>query len=492
MDASFKPPRIAIVGGGITGLAAAHRLGELQPRWELVLFDADSRLGGVIQTERIDDLLVERCADMFSTRDPWALDLCRRLGVADQLLNTNPAGRKAMVVCRGALHPVPDGFTLMAPARIGPVLRSRILSWKGKLRLVLEPFVRRRTDPSDESLESFAIRRAGRETYERIIQPLISGIYTADPTRLSMQAAMPQFVEMEQQFGSLTRALRQLPRQRAGDQESGARYGLFVAPREGMESLVHALQRRLSNVSIRLSSPVTSLLRSPRGKWVAHGPHRVEGSPEEFDGVILATRAPQAGLILEAVDPALGRLLQSIPYAGAAVVVFVVRRDAVAKPIQSFGFVAPLKEQRRILAASFSSLKFTGRAPDDLLIIRTFVGGACQPEFLAYDDQSLQQLVQEELADLIGLSGTPLRMQVIRWTNAMPQYHVGHGEVVRQIEELAAKIPGLELAGNAYHGVGIPFCIHSAELAAERIVGEINANFPPSSATATEVSLKGP
>lgn len=487
-DAVPPQPRIAIVGGGITGLAAAHRITELRPQWAVTVFDADSRLGGVLQTEQFEGFMIERSADMFSTREPWALDLCERIGLTNQLLNTNVQGRKAMVVCRGALQSIPDGFTLMAPARLGPMLRSGILSWKGKLRLACEPLIGRRRSTDDESLESFAVRRAGREAFERIIQPLISGIYTADPARLSMQAALPQFVEMERTYGSITRALRRSPLQSAGPGESGARYGLFVAPQDGMESLVKALVKALVNhlnrVEFSLGSVVGSVRRSPQGRCIVCGSRRTDvsrsaGWEHEFDGVILATRAPQAGPLLEDLNPALGRLLQSIPYAGAAVVILVVRRDQVQVPIQAFGFVVPLIEKRRVLAASFSNLKFTGRAPDDHLIIRTFVGGDCQPELLAYDDNALQSIVRDELGELIGLKGTPRYSSVARWNNAMPQYHVGHLDVVQQIEQLVAKIPGFELAGNAYHGVGIPFCIQSGAGAAERLIGEISSHLSP-------------
>ena len=487
MSQATAPRRIAVIGGGITGLAAAHHLRELRPDWDTILFESSDRLGGVLQTEHRDGLLIERSADMFTTRDPWAMDLCRRLGMADQLIGTNPVGRRAMVVSSGRLCAVPDGFTLMAPARVWPVLTTPILTWRGKLRLAWEFFVKARRETSDESLESFAVRRLGREAFERLIQPLISGIYTADPSRLSMEAALPQFVEMERRYGSVTRALRAAPQQQAGRQEGGARYGLFVAPRDGIGAMIEALARRLPMESVRFKTPVSGLSRNEMGQWVLRGDTPQVAAERPFDGVVLATRAYQSGMLVESVDPALGNLLRSVHYASAAVVVLVVHRDQIAKPFESFGFVVPLREQRRILAASFSNLKFAGRAPSEQRIIRVFIGGACQPELLENDDATLQRIAMEELGALIGLQGAPQFAEVVRWTDAMPQYHVGHVGVVREIELLVAKHPGLALAGNAYHGVGIPFCIRSGESAAKTLAGV--ASDQPSAPSVTEIDV---
>jgi protoporphyrinogen/coproporphyrinogen III oxidase len=232
--------RIAVIGGGISGLAAAHRLVELQPAAKVTLFESSHRLGGVLETIRRDGYLIERSADMFTTKEPWALDLCRRVGLEDQLLNTNEAFRRAFVVHRGQLVQAPEGFTLMSPARMLPVLKTPLLSWRGKARLAWERFLPPRRDESDESLHDFAVRRLGREVYDRLVQPLIGGIYTADPTKLSMQAAMPEFVAMEREFGNLTRGIREKAT-KTNREGTGARYGMFLGLRDGMGSLVDAI-----------------------------------------------------------------------------------------------------------------------------------------------------------------------------------------------------------------------------------------------------------
>ncbi len=481
-----SPPsslRIAIIGGGITGLAAAHRILELNPAAQVTLFEASGRLGGVLQTERRDGYLIERSADMFTTREPWALDLCRRVGIESELIETNKQHRRAFVVHKGKLVPVPEGFTLMSPAKVWPILTTPLLSPIGKLRMAWEYFTPRRKDTADESLESFVTRRFGREAFDRLIQPLIGGIYTADPSLLSMMATLPQFVEMERQAGSLIRGVRKKggvgfqPAQKNEEsgqkavgsrQESGARYGMFLAPREGMQRLVDAVAAKLPAGVVRLNAKVASISRTAKGtQW------RVDVSgeePKEFDAVILAAPSSISGKLLESVDSELAGLVGSISHAGCNVALLGFRREQIAHPLDGFGFVVPTIEKRRIIAGSFSSVKFPGRAPEGKVLLRVFIGGALQPELLSLSDAETSKIVLEELRDLLGITGEPEFCDIARWHGAMPQYHVGHLDKVRQIEERTAAIPGLALAGNSYHGVGVPFCVHDGEQAAERVL----------------------
>lgn len=460
--------KIAVIGGGITGLAAAHRLCELDDSVEVTLLEAGERLGGVLQTTRRDGYLIEHGADNFITNVPWAVDLCRRIGFDKQLVETDDRFRRAYVVHRGRLRPVPDGFALMAPARVWPILSTPILSWRGKLRLAWEYFLPARQEAGDESLESFAVRRLGRETYERIVQPLVGGIYTADPAQLSLAATLPRFLEMEQKHGGLIRgALAQGRSERGADrQSSGARYSLFVAPREGMQSLVDALAARLPDGSIRLNQAISNIDQDANDRWkVGVGE---SSPPKTFDRVLLTVGAPDAAKLLSNVDGELANLLTEIPYAGASVVCLGYRRAAIDHPLDGFGFVVPAVESRKILAGSFSSVKYPGRAPDDRVLIRVFVGGALQPHLAELPDDELVETTHRELADLLGVRGDPELTHVTRWQGAMPQYHLGHLDRIAQIEARVAALPGLELAGNAYHGVGIPQCIHSGQQAAER------------------------
>lgn len=464
---STRPRKIAVIGGGISGLAAAHRLRELDADCDVALFEASDRLGGVLQTERRDGFLIERGADMFTTREPWALDLCKRIGFEDQLIETNDQHRQAFVVRQGKLVPLPGGFSLMSPNRMWPIVTTPILSPLGKLRLAWEYFTSQKRDHDDESLAAFAKRRFGRQTYERLIQPLIGGIYTADPEKLSMAATMPQFVQMERQYRGLIRATRKLARQQKSEREaSGARYGMFLAPRDGMASFVNAIADRLPANCARLGVPVEELVPTDNGGWEITANRKTE----RFDAALVATHAPHAAELLSHVDATLADDLKSIEYAGAAVVVLAYRREQLSHAIDGFGFVAPLIENRKILACSFASVKFAGRAPDDCVLLRVFAGGACQPELVELRDSDLLQLVREELSGLIGASGDPILTEINRWHGAMPQYHVGHLDLVDRIEQTADEIPNLELAGNAYRGVGIPFCVHSGEQAAQRVM----------------------
>jgi oxygen-dependent protoporphyrinogen oxidase len=472
----IMPPTVAVVGGGISGLAAAHRVGELAPDWGVTLLEATSRLGGVIQSHRRDGFLIERGPDMFTTAEPWALNLCRRLGIEDELIGVNPEHRRAFVVHRGRLIPVPEGFTLMAPARVWPVIATPLLSVRGKLRLLKEFFTPPRKDAGDESLASFASRRLGREAYERLIQPLIGGIYTADPEKLSMAAALPQFVEMERKYGGVARALRRRGSEGAERGVSGARYNRFVTPRDGMDSLVDRIAARLPAGSVRLETRVESLSRDENGRWRLGIQCEGERRDETFDAVILAAPAFAAAALLGDVDAALAEQLEAIPYAGACVAVVAYGREQVGRPLDGFGCVAPAVENRNILSISFSSVKFPGRAPEGKVLLRVFVGGALQPHLIELPDDEIQRLVRKDLEELLGARGEPEFFEIVRWRRAMPQYHVGHLDRVKAIEERAAQLPGLALAGNAYRGVGIPFCIRSGEAAAERIVGGIAAS----------------
>ncbi|MCL4207716.1 MAG: protoporphyrinogen oxidase [Pirellulaceae bacterium] len=467
--------RVAVIGGGISGLSAAHRIHELDPTIDLRLFESAPRLGGSLQTERRDGFLLEWGADNFITQLPWGLDLCRRIGFEDQLIPTDSAHRQAFVVSRGRLRKIPEGFVIMAPSRIWPVITTPILSPVGKLRMAWEYFVPAYAEDEDESLASFVIRRFGRETYDRLVQPLVGGIYTGDPERLSVQTTMPRFVEMERNHGSLIRAVWSQvgrKRQQQAKGSSGARYSMFVAPRDGMDSLVAAVAARLPQDAIRVGSPVLSLAPRPEGGWTI----RVGGErPEtiEVDGVVLAVKALAASRLLAEIEPTAAELLAEIPHASCSIVSLGYRREQIAHRMDGFGFVVPLVENRKILSGSFSSVKYPGRAPEGKVLVRAFVGGACQAELADLPDDQLIALAQEEFGQLLGIKGEPLLVNVARQPHAMPQYYVGHKQRIQQLDELLSQVPGLYFAGNAYEGVGIPQCIHSGETAAQRLVDQL-------------------
>ncbi len=480
-DLNDRQPRVAIIGGGITGLAAAHRLGELEPRAQVLILESEGRPGGVLRTVRKAGFLIEESADSFLTALPHGLELCRRLKLEGDIIPTDPDRRRAFVVARGRLEPIPDGLMIMAPTRLWPMLTTPILGPWDKVRMGLELLVPR-AGLADESLASFARRRFGRGAYDRLIQPLVGGMYTGDPELLSVRATMPRFQEMERSQGSLIRAsLRaRAASGKSGPAGSGARYGLFVGLRNGMASLTEALVRTLPEGGVRCGVKVERLDPGRDGRWrigCARGGHENGGHLPRFeaDAVIVATPAAVAGRLLAAVDSTLAASLERISSTSCAIVSLGYRRDQVAHALDGFGFVVPRIENRNILSGSFSSVKFPGRGPEGTVLLRAFLGGAFRSELLDQDDEALSELAVQELSALLGIQGEPIVRHVSRWPKVMPQYELGHLELVQSIETAVARHPGLAVAGNAYHGVGVPQCIHSGEQAAERISRELGA-----------------
>lgn len=465
-------PRAVVVGGGIAGLAAAHRLIEVSRSRgrpvEVTLLEAKGRLGGTIATERAEGFLIEAGPDSFLSEKPWALALADRLGIGDRLVRTDDCYRRTFVAHRGRLHALPEGFQLLAPTRLWPLVSSRLFSWPGKLRMAMDLVLPRGKGEADESLGGFVSRRLGREALERVAQPLVAGIYTADPARLSLAATMPRFLEMEREERSvilaLWRAARRQPEAASGT--SGARWSLFVTVANGMEELVQAVASRLPEGSVRLNHPVTAIARR-EGRWqvVLAG-----GTAMDADGVVLAAEAHQSARILSNLDAELTSLLEGIPYASSATLSLGYRRNEVPHPLDGFGFVVPQSERCSILACTFSSVKYPGRAPEGHVLLRVFFGGALGGSILDRDDAALIALARGELASLLGVTAEPLVTRLYRYPASMPQYLVGHLDRVASIEARLQKHGGLKLAGSAYRGVGIADCVHAGEVAADQLL----------------------
>ncbi len=477
MSLNSNSPRIAVVGGGLSGLATAVQLRQLLPNVDVTVFESDQRLGGVIDTQRHGELLVDYGADMFATQPSAAMRLCESIGVADRLIEPKLQGRGAMIVHRDRLVHIPDGFVLMRATRLASMVTTPLLSIGGKLRLAAERFVPRRDDASDESVADFVRRRLGQEMLDRIVGPLVAGIYTADVERLSMQATMAPILKMEQQYGSLAQAT--ISRRMSGEDSverssSGARYGQFRAFPGGMVELIESLRDQLPPASIRLHSPIESLVQAKDGwRLRLHSEHaEMNSGIGPFEHVVLATPASVSSKLLQAHSPIATENLAAIETASTAIAVLGIRRRDMARPPEAFGFVVPAIENRRILAGSFASEKFDGRASQDDVIARVFMGGALQSQLLQYDDSELVRIATEELNDLVGLRGDPFVKHVVRWNNAMPQYHVGHLQRVSKIEAAVEAVPGIHIAGNSLHGVGIAPVIETAGRVAQKIAAQ--------------------
>ncbi len=453
--------RVAVIGGGISGLSAAYRL--KQHGHDLTVFEGSTRAGGILGTELRDGYVIETGPDSILSEKPWALKLAEELGLANEIIKTRSHPRGAYVVNHGKLVRVPEGFSLMAPTDFGQMASTPLLSTHGKLRMALDLALPRGHAGADESLESFVVRRLGRETFERLAQPLVGGIYGADPARLSLRATMPRFLDLETAHRSVSLGLRARQREaveRGAGPASGARYGLFAAFRRGMQTFVDALVKQLDG-AVETQSIVTSLERDQDGFHV-----EVRGQSQTFDAVIVALPAHIAANLVRPIDRALCSELEAIAYGSAATVTFAFDRAQIAHALDAFGFVVPAIERRGIIASTWASVKYEGRAPEGKVLIRVFVGGYQGQHLVERSDGELTALARRELGDLVGLRGDPEFVRVVRYMKAMPQYHVGHLSRVARIEALLKQHPRFALAGNAYRGVGIPDAVKSGEDAA--------------------------
>ena len=474
--------RIVIIGGGISGLAAAHRLTELsrgtqQPN--ITLLEASNRLGGTIQTEQRDGFLLERGPDSFISEKPEAVALAKRLGIESRLIQTNEEHRRSFIVRNARLRNVPDGFQLLAPSRLWPFVATDIFSVTGKLRMAAD-LVLPRADTNgsdDESLASFVTRRLGKEALQRMAQPMVGGIYTADPTTLSLRATLPRFLEMERKHRSIILAMLRQRRTNKNETSgvSGPRYSLFLSFDEGMQVLTDELERNISGAGVRiqLNSAVTSVARE-----AADGPGRwtlttTDGSQISADGVCLAIPAYSAANLLEKIDSDLAQQLSAIEYTSTATINFAYRRDDVGHPLDGFGFVVPFIEKRALIACTFSSVKFSGRAPEQHTLLRAFVGGALQPDVFQLDEPEMVARVKSDLEQLLAIKGQPIFVEAAKWSRSMPQYYIGHLERVGAIEAQVSSLNTIALAGNSYRGAGIPDCVRSGETAAEKLMNSV-------------------
>ncbi|HKE59042.1 MAG TPA: protoporphyrinogen oxidase [Pyrinomonadaceae bacterium] len=480
--------RIVIIGAGISGLAAANRLVELsqttQQPIQLALLEASDRLGGTILTERHDGFLLERGPDSFISEKPEAVALAHRLGLESRLLQTNAGQRRSFIVRQGKLRAVPEGFQLLAPSRMWPFITSNIFSFEGKLRMAGDLLLprKKRTVADDESLADFVRRRLGREALERMAQPMVGGIYTANPETLSLRATLPRFLELEQEHRSIIlgmwrRGRSQSPAEKAGT--SGARYSLFLSFDDGIQVLIDALAKKLTGYPVGQDGVQVALRVNTRADKVEQNFGRSGsawkvttdwGDTLEADAVCLALPAYQAASLLQRMNRQLIDALKQIKYASTATINLAYRRSDIKHSLNGFGFVVPFIERRSVLACTFSSVKFPGRAPDDHVLLRVFVGGALQPELLELEESKMLAKVRADLRALLGIEREPLFTKVTTWSNSMPQYEVGHLERVKLIEETLNELPGLTLCGNAYRGAGIPDCIRSGETAAEKMM----------------------
>lgn len=467
--------RILIIGGGIAGLSAAYYAARNIPDAQVTVIESDSRWGGKITTERVpfDDghFIIEGGPDTFLATKPWGVALCRELGLGERLHGTNPDKKNTYVLHRGRLLPLPEGLAMMIPSDIRSILRSRLISWFGKARMGLDFIRPAKALNGDESLGAFVSRRLGREAYENLIEPLMSGIYAGDGDQLSLASTFPYLRDLETKYGSLARGALKMRKQSNGKAIQGSR-SAFLTPTTGLAEMVEALVENLksNHADLRLN---TRALRITQ-RYIGFQVQLEEGTTLEADSLILATPAYVSGQLLASLNPQLAFSLQSIPYVSTATVSLAYRLGDIPRQLDGYGYVIPRREGRKALACTWTSTKFPHRAPEDYALLRVFVGRAGQ-EF-PWDENELLELAKEELKLTLDVTTEPLVSRVCLWDKAMPQYNLGHPERLKRIEEDLQHHPDLALAGNGYRGIGIPDCIHSGELAVERIRDFLHSN----------------
>jgi protoporphyrinogen/coproporphyrinogen III oxidase len=449
--------RAVVVSGGIAGLAAARRLEALLPDASVVLVEKDGRLGGKIVTERTEGFVIEGAPDSFLSRKERGVGLCEELGLGDELVGRRPENARSFVRRGAELLALPEGLTGMIPTDLRALEASELLSVEGRARLAAEPEIPPEQGGEDESVASFVSRRLGREAYEAFVEPLMTGIYGGDGEQLSLAATFPNLRAFELEHGSLLRGLSAQP-------ASESRLPPFVTLAAGMDRLVTALVGSLERTELVVGSAASGVSRGSGGYVV----ELHDGTTIEADGVVIATPAFATADLLTALDADLAALHAEIPYASSAIVTMAYPLDEVSSPLDGYGYVVPSAEGSDVLACTWTSSKWAGRAPEGVALLRVYAGRFGGRDVTADSDDELVALARAEVRPL-GIAGEPMLARVQRWPRGMPQYVLGHPGRLEKIDAALEGHPGLALAGAAYQGVGIPDCIRSGERAAQSV-----------------------
>jgi len=464
--------KVLIIGGGITGLAAAYSLQELARKnhapISFTLIEGQSRLGGKILTDTEKGFVIEGGPDSFISQKPWAMELCLQLGLKDRLTGTNRDQTATYILHNGRLVNLPEGVMLLVPTRIRPFLSTPLFSPLGKLRMGLDWIIPRKKNDDDESLAGFVRRRLGQEAVERLAEPLLAGIYAGDAEQMSLAATFPQFMELEERHGSLIRGMLARSRERGKPAPSGNEppTTMFMTLKGGLSELVEAIVSKLDREALTIGTD------AERIHWKSglstYQVRLKNGTSLTADAVIATSPAYVTADLLSETDATLVRMLREIPYVSTATVSLAYRKDSFRHPMKGFGFVAPRRERRSIMACTWTSTKFPHRAPADRALLRCFVGGAGREDIISLPEKDLVERVREDLREIMGVTEEPILSRVYRWEKANPQYPVGHLDRLAEIDDRLTRLPGLFLAGAAYRGVGVPDCIRQGTEAAKR------------------------
>jgi len=466
--------RIAIIGGGISGLSAAFEIEKQKiqnAHVEYALFEASARCGGVIRTERVGDCIVEAGPDSFLTEKLWAADLCRELGLGDQLIGSNDSGRTTYILVKGRLVPLPDGMMFMVPTKLASTFFSPLFSLSTKLGMIREWFYRPSHKTSEVSVAEFVERHYGREMVERVADPLLAGVYGGSADDLSVSAVLPRFVQIEAKSGSLGRAMIAA---RKGRTAAVPAQPLFTSLKNGMQQMTDSLLARIPATNCRLGTRVEAV-KSESSKWLVITDGR---RTEEFDGIIIALPAYLGAQILGSANSDLAADLAAIRYSSSVTVALAYDANVRAALPAGFGFLVRRSENKRMLAATFVHNKFPHRAPENMALIRCFLGGTRDERDGKNSDSEIEAMVRRELQQILGIKAKPLFVRVYKWERAMAQYELGHSARIQRIRSTVSGAPGLALAGNAYGGIGVPDCVRSGSEAAAKIFEDLQIAQP--------------
>jgi oxygen-dependent protoporphyrinogen oxidase len=468
---SENPLRVVVVGAGITGMACAHRLQErlsmMGRPFEIFLIEASNRLGGIVETIKKEGFLLEKGPDSFLAEKPRGVGLCNDLALTRDLISTRPESRRSFIVKKNKLHPIPRGFHILAPTDVFEMMTTRLLSIKGKFRLLKE-FIIKAQPPADETLSSFVRRRFGNEVLENLAQPIVNSIYGADPGLLSMRATFPQFLQKEDKGSLLLQALKGTTA--APDQEaSGARYSLMMSFKEGMQTFITGLGVKMTHVGVQFGTSITQLQGMESGwRMLLSNKQTLDA-----DAVCLALPSEACASIVEEVSPRLAQTLRQIPLADSLSVYFALKKTALGKKMDGAGLLVPESERKSFTACTFVHNKFAGRVPEGYALLRTFIGGKAAGALWGLSDTEIERRVFTDLRALLNIQGAPLFSQLYRYRKGLPHYTMGHLDRIDEIRRQLAALPTLALAGNWRQGVGVPDCIDSGERAADQLMMDL-------------------